>query len=129
MPLQRPHPPIVIGGGGERKTLRLVARYADACNLFAFEGTDVLKHKLDVLRRHCADEGREYDALLKTVTTRIAVRRDGRLGALTPTQAVESLQALAALGFGTVECIVPDAHDPAALELFGSEVIPAVAAL
>jgi F420-dependent oxidoreductase-like protein len=64
-PLSRPHPPIVIGGNGERKTLRLVAQYGDACNLFA-SSTDEIGHKLDVLRAHCDDVGREYDAIAKT---------------------------------------------------------------
>ncbi len=65
-PLSRPHPPIMIGGGGEKKTLLLVARYADACNLFGGSVEDV-QHKLDVLRRHCADEDRDYDTIDKTV--------------------------------------------------------------
>ena len=65
-PIQRPHPPILVGGGGERKTLRLVARYADACNVFATSPDDVA-HKLDVLRAHCQAEGREYDRIFKTV--------------------------------------------------------------
>ena len=61
--LTRPHPPIMIGGGGEQKTLRLVARYADACNLFP---SPDLAHKLDVLRAHCDAEGRDYDEIEKT---------------------------------------------------------------
>jgi F420-dependent oxidoreductase-like protein len=65
-PLSRPHPPIMIGGGGEKKTLLLVARYADACNLFATSVDDV-KRKLDVLRGHCDAEGRDYDRIEKTV--------------------------------------------------------------
>src|SRR4051812_13033606 len=66
-PLTKPRPPILIGGGGEKKTLRLVAKYADACNLF---GTpDVVEHKLNVLRQHCADLGRDYNAIEKTVLT------------------------------------------------------------
>src|ERR1700730_863693 len=63
-PLTRPHPPILIGGGGERKTLRLVAQYAQACNLFPGPELD---HKLDVLRRHCDAVGRDYDDIEKTV--------------------------------------------------------------
>jgi F420-dependent oxidoreductase-like protein len=59
--------PIMIGGTGERKTLRLVAEYADACNLFANQGPDVVAHKLDVLRGHCDVLGRDYDAITKTV--------------------------------------------------------------
>ena len=70
MPLSTPRPRIMIGGGGEQKTLRLVARYADACNLFATpgeEGLATLSHKLDVLRVHCEAEGRPFDAIEKTV--------------------------------------------------------------
>ncbi|MET7806099.1 LLM class F420-dependent oxidoreductase [Micromonospora chersina] len=65
-PISRPHPPIMIGGGGEKKTLLLVARYADACNLFGNSPAEVA-HKLDVLREHCAAEGRDYGAIDKTV--------------------------------------------------------------
>jgi F420-dependent oxidoreductase-like protein len=70
--LQHPHPPILIAGSGERKTLRLVARYGDMCNLFDLPGTgfaDDLKHKLDVLRSHCDDAGRDYNTIEKTVST------------------------------------------------------------
>jgi F420-dependent oxidoreductase-like protein len=65
-PLSRPRPPIMVGGGGEKKTLLLVARYADACNLFGSSVSDVAA-KLDVLRRHCDTEGRDYDSIEKTV--------------------------------------------------------------
>lgn len=65
-PTVQPRLPIMIGGSGERKTLRLVARHADACNLFG-EGPDVVAHKLDVLREHCSNEGTDYDAVRKTV--------------------------------------------------------------
>jgi len=68
-PLQRPRPTLMIGGGGERKTLRLVARYADACNLFGAE-RDAIAHKLDVLRDHCEAEGRDYDSIEKTILFR-----------------------------------------------------------
>ena len=72
-PLSRPRPPIMVGGGGEKKTLLLVARYADACNIFASTAEDVT-HKLDVLRRHCEAEGRDYDSIEKTaVVTRPAL--------------------------------------------------------
>lgn len=70
--LQHPHPPILIAGSGERKTLRLVARYGDMCNLFDLPGSgfaDDLKHKLDVLRSRCEDVGRDYDSIEKTVST------------------------------------------------------------
>jgi len=64
--LSRPRPQILIGGGGEKKTLLLVARYADACNLFGSSPDDIA-HKLDVLRAHCETEGRDYDSITKTV--------------------------------------------------------------
>jgi len=66
-PVRRPHPPILIGGGGEKKTLRLVAQYADACNLFTQGGADEVRQKLDVLRGHCDAVGRDYDTIEKTV--------------------------------------------------------------
>ena len=70
--LQRPHPPILIGGSGERKTLRLVARYGDACSLFDLAGSqfaDNIGHKLGVLRDHCAAEGRDYAEIEKTIAS------------------------------------------------------------
>jgi F420-dependent oxidoreductase-like protein len=79
-PVSAPHPEILIGGGGERKTLRLVARYGDACNLFASSPAEV-RHKLDVLRGHCATEGRDYDTILKTLTYSGEPATDGDLDA------------------------------------------------
>src|SRR5215469_8192897 len=75
--VQKPHPPILIGGGGEKKTLRLVAKYADACNLFSRFGDETLAHKLDVLREHCATEGRSYEAIEKTTLDSFALTHDG----------------------------------------------------
>jgi F420-dependent oxidoreductase-like protein len=68
-PLKRPHPPIMIGGSGEKKTLRLVARYGDACNIFADPrgGPGAIRAKLDVLREHCGREGTDYDRIRKTI--------------------------------------------------------------
>ena len=74
-PLQTPRPPILIGGGGEKKTLRLVAQYADACNLFATSPEEI-KRKLDILRGHCDAVGRDYDSIQKTIIGR--VDPDGR---------------------------------------------------
>jgi F420-dependent oxidoreductase-like protein len=64
-PLQKPHPPIWIGGGGEKVTLKLVAQYGDACNFNA--DVETVRHKLDVLRAHCETVGRDYDSVLKTI--------------------------------------------------------------
>ncbi|MEN3306467.1 MAG: hypothetical protein V7603_2669 [Micromonosporaceae bacterium] len=118
-PLTRPHPPIMIGGGGERKTLRLVAKYADACNLFP--GPD-LAHKLDVLREHCAREGRDYDTIRKTVYYRFDVGPDGERVA----QTVDDLHRLADLGFDLALGQVVDVFSVTPLEILGREVIPAL---
>jgi F420-dependent oxidoreductase-like protein len=71
-PVGHDHPPVLIGGAGERKTLRLVARYADACNLFDIpDGGRTVRHKLAVLARHCQEVGRPYEAIEKTLSTRL----------------------------------------------------------
>lgn len=128
MPIQRPHPPIMIGGGGEQKTLKLVARYADACNIGAPD-LDTLRHKLDVLRRHCRDEGRDYDAIEKTTNTSLAIARDGANGTETPAQAVARLTQLRELGITWAIGRIADAHEPGTIELIGREVVPAIAGL
>jgi F420-dependent oxidoreductase-like protein len=119
-PLTRPHPPILIGGGGERKTLRLVAQYAQACNLFA--GPEV-ERKLDVLRGHCAALGRNYDDIEKTVMLPLDVGPSGeRVDEL-----LDQLRDLAELGFTEAQGIVPDVAASAALETLGERVIPVAA--
>ncbi len=70
-PMQKPSPPILVGGSGERKTLKIVAKYADACNLFG--SPDTLKKKLDILKEHCKTVGRDYDSILKTKLATIVV--------------------------------------------------------
>lgn len=123
--VQRPHPPIMIGGGGEQKTLRLVAQYGDACNLFARLGDDTLRHKLDVLRQHCEAVGRPYDEIEKTALATMRITHDGHDHTVTPAQALERLAELAALGFDQVIINGGDVHDPAYFDLVGAEVIPA----
>lgn len=123
--VQRPHPPIMIGGGGEQKTLRLVAQYGDACNLFARLGDDTLRHKLDVLRQHCETVGRPYDEIERTALATMRITRDGHNHTVTPAQALERLAGLAALGFDQVIINGGDVHDPAYFDLVGAEVIPA----
>ena len=121
-PLSRPRPPILIGGGGEKKTLRLVAQYADACNLFA--GPQV-RHKLDVLRRHCDDVGRDYDEIEKTVLFNFAIGERGeRVGAV-----IDGLREMAALGFTVAHGGVRGLHDVRRFEIFAKEIIPAAEAL
>jgi len=136
--LQRPHPPILIGGSGEKKTLRLVAQYADACNLFANASPDDLRRKLDILREHCEAVGRPYEAIQKTALYALNVTREGtvtpgasggQLPAMTPAQAVEQLAALAALGFDEIIISLPNVHEPGIFDLLGSAVVPQVTAL
>jgi F420-dependent oxidoreductase-like protein len=123
-PVSRPHPPILIGGMGEKKTLRLVARYADATNLFEFLGKDGLTKKLGVLRRHCDAEKRDYAAIEKTTLGTVAL--GGGQGAA---DVVKRCRELASLGIQHAIFNMPDAHELAPLEIFGKEVIPAVAGL
>jgi F420-dependent oxidoreductase-like protein len=114
-PLQRPRPQIQIGGGGEKKTLRLVARYADACNLFG-SGVDDVAHKLDVLRGHCEAEGRDYDAIAKTVLFVRPVLSD--VDAF-----LKELSGYAALGVTEVE-VMPDRHPVEFAEQLRDRVMP-----
>ena len=119
-PLRRPHPPIMIGGGGERKTLRLVAQYAQACNLFA--GPE-LERKLDVLREHCATVGRSYDDIEKTVMLPLDVGPDGRdVDVL-----LRELERLAGLGIAHVHGRVNEMETITPLEIIGERVIPVAA--
>lgn len=127
--LQRPHPPILVGGGGERKTLRLVAQYADACNLFAFGDNSVLRHKLDVLRGHCGSVGRPYEVIEKTSLSHLHVTADGRDGSLTPAAAVEHFAALADLGIDHGIVSLRDVDTEAVFDLLAADVIPAVDAI
>ena len=115
--LSRPHPPIMIGGGGEKKTLRMVAQYADACNLFA--GRDEAR-KLDILRQHCAAVGRDYDSIYKTAYYVFDPSRGIQ-------RIVDELGALADLGFDAAIGAVANVWDVTPVEVIGSEVIPQVA--
>jgi alkanesulfonate monooxygenase len=120
--LTRPHPPILIGGGGEKKTLRLVALYGDACNLFA--GPDV-EHKLDVLRQHCEDVGRDYNAIEKTVMGLLDPGKNGE----NVDGLLESMRKLHDLGFTHYHGTVPDVASIKPLEILAERVIPAAANL
>ena len=75
-PIQTPHPPIMIGGSGERRTLRIVAKYADACNLFG--SPETVKKKLEALRGHCRSTGREYDSILRTKLGHVIINKNKR---------------------------------------------------
>ncbi|MET8348643.1 MULTISPECIES: LLM class F420-dependent oxidoreductase [unclassified Micromonospora] len=119
-PLSRPHPPIMIGGGGEKKTLLLVARYADACNLFGTAaGADDVARKLDVLRGHCAAEGRDYDTIEKTVVAHRPPLAD--VDAF-----LAEVSSYAALGVSEVQ-VTPDRHPVEFAQRLGDEVLPRLA--
>ena len=118
--LSRPHPPILIGGGGERKTLRFVAKYAQSCNLFP--GPE-LPRKLDVLREHCANEGRDYDEIEKTATFAFDLGEHGEK----VDETLATLQRLAELGIHVAHGRLADVYDIDNLELMGREIIPAAA--
>jgi F420-dependent oxidoreductase-like protein len=118
--LSRPHPPIMIAGDGERKTLRLVARYADACSL---RPKPEIPKKLDVLRRHCEEEGRDYEKIEKTCAFAFDVGENGEKA----DELVERLRWLSGMGVETVIGVVPNVYRITPLEVIGREVIPAVA--
>jgi F420-dependent oxidoreductase-like protein len=123
--LSKPHPPILIGGGGEKKTLRLVAQYADGCNLFGRMGADVIRSKLEVLRRHCEELGRPYDEIERTALDTVHLAP----GAMTASQVIDQCRSLSALGIQHVIFNMPNVHELTPLEVFGREIIPAVADL
>jgi F420-dependent oxidoreductase-like protein len=124
-PLTRPHPPILIGGSGEKKTLRLVARYANACNLFGRTRPEVIRAKLDVLKKHCDEVGRNYAEIEKTAlsTAHLAA------GQQTPADIIAHCRDLAAEGMQHVIFNMPNVQDIKPLETFGREIIPAVAGI
>jgi alkanesulfonate monooxygenase SsuD/methylene tetrahydromethanopterin reductase-like flavin-dependent oxidoreductase (luciferase family) len=111
---------VLVGGSGERKTLRLVARYADACNLFASSPGEVA-HKLDVLRHHCDSEGRDYDTITKTILA-VGNPFDDTAGFL------DEMGEYARLGIDTVALMPTD--DPVEFtRRVGTELVPKVADL
>jgi len=127
--IQRPHPQILIGGTGEQKTLRMVAQYGDACNLFARLGKDALVHKLDVLREHCERLGRPYTDIEKTSLDSMLVTRDGRDGSQTPAQAIQQFKDLADLGFDVGLVSFRNVSEPDAFDVWAEEIVPAVSKL
>jgi F420-dependent oxidoreductase-like protein len=122
--IQHPHPPILIAGSGERKTLRLVARYGDMCNLFDLPGTgyaDDLQHKLRVLRSHCEDADRDYNAIEKTVSTFVDPGNDR-------TRVLDHLAELADLGIDHAIISPRRPWDEAALD-WAAAMVPDVHAI
>lgn len=121
--LSQPHPPIMIGGGGEQKTLRLVAQYADACNLFARLGADELRRKLEILRGHCESVGRNYEEIERTAISTVHLAD----GAMSANDVIAHCRELADVGIQHVIFNMPNTHEITPIETFGREIIPAVA--
>ncbi|OXM53926.1 LLM class F420-dependent oxidoreductase [Amycolatopsis alba] len=115
--LSKPHPPIMIGGGGEKKTLRFVAKYGDMCNLF--NGPELVR-KLDVLKQHCENEGRDYAEITKTVYHPLDIGPKGeKTGELN-----DALGKLAELGVDVAIGSIPGLPDLDLVERIGADVIP-----
>jgi F420-dependent oxidoreductase-like protein len=115
-PLRRPHPPVLVGGAGERRTLRLVARYADACNLFDIpDGGRTVTHKLEVLARHCQEIGRPYEAIEKTLSTRLETGESAA-------DFVTRCRAAGAMGIEHVVLITPGPWTPEPLATLGAAI-------
>ena len=119
-PLSRPHPPILVGGGGEKKTLRLVARYADACNVFG-TGVQDVGRKLEVLRSHCEAEGRDYDGIAKTVLAVAPLLAD-------VDGFVAAAGDYAAIGVNEI-AVMPDRHPVEFTEQLAERILPRVAGI
>ena len=120
--LQKPRPRIMVGGGGEKKTLRLVAKYADACNIPGMD-PGAVQHKLDILRQHCEREGRNYDDIEKTVITVMNVGRDGSQAG----QLVEQLGLLREAGAQAALGALIGVENITPIEAMGKHVIPQAA--
>jgi F420-dependent oxidoreductase-like protein len=119
--ISRPRVPIMIGGGGERKTLRLVAQYADASNVFG--GPESIHHKWEVLRRHCEAVGRPFEEIERSTLQSVRISPDGSGGTETPDQVIERFGELGDAGAQHVLFSVRDAWQTEKLELLGSTVL------
>jgi F420-dependent oxidoreductase-like protein len=120
--LTKPHPPILIGGGGEKKTLRLVAQYADACNLFTQLGDEEVTRKLDILKQHCKDVGRKYDEIEKTAMYQIREE-------INPEKVLNDIKHIHDLGFSHVIIGIRNVNEITPLKVMGEKVIPQVSKL
>jgi len=121
--ISKPHPPIMIGGSGEKKTLRLVAKYGNACNLFV-NTPDEATHKLDILRSHCEREGTDFDSIRKTILYTGMTLMGGDDAGF-----VEEMRAMAGAGIEEVQ-VMPYGPDPAGLVMrLGTSVVPVLAEL
>ncbi len=124
--ISRPHPPIMVGGGGERKTLRLVAEHADGCNVFG--NPEMIHHKFEVLRAHCEDVGRNPDEIERSTLQSVRLGIGGGQGE-SPSQVVERFGELADAGAQHVIFSVRDVWDPRMMEILATDVLPGLRAI
>lgn len=123
-PVQQPHPPIMVAGSGEQKTLRLVARYADACNVSS-ANIETTERLLGILDEHCEREGRDPAAIERTIVTRFDPGPSGERAE----QEVERLARFAEIGVQAALGSMTNVHDPRVMEAMATKVIPAVSKL
>jgi len=123
-PISSPHPRIMIGGTGPNKTLRMVAQYADACNIGDWNGTENMKKALDILKGHCETIGRDYNTIEKTCLCTANLS-----GKDTVDSIISRIKELSAMGFTHVIFNMPDVYKITPLKTFAKEIIPAVAEL
>lgn len=123
-PLSKPHPRILIGGTGPNKTLRMVAQYADACNIGEWVGTEKMGAALDKIKEHCETLGRDYDTIEKTALSSVHLS-----GSDTVDHVINRIKVLAEMGFTHVIFNMPDVSKITPLEIFAKEIISEVAGL
>jgi F420-dependent oxidoreductase-like protein len=125
--LSRPRIPIMVGGGGEKKTLRLVAQYADACNVFG--SPEAIARKYGILDAHCAAVGRDPAEIERTTLQNVRLGPDGMARTETPAQVIDRFGELSDVGVEHVIFELKDVHDPSYLERAGRDILPALHAL
>ena len=121
-PLAKPHPPILIGGGGEKKTLKLVAKYADASNLFGQIGIDALRHKNALIDQYCREIGRDPGEVERSTLNTAEIAP----GKMTAAQVMDECHALEEIGIRHVIFNMPNLYEMTPLEIFGKQIIPAL---
>ena len=123
-PLSQPHPRILIGGMGPKKTLRMVAQYADACNFFEGAGLEKMRESLDTLKAHCEKLDRDYSEIEKTSLGTVHLSGGDSVEGV-----IQRLQTLSAMGFTQAIFNMPDVYQITPLETFAKEIIPAASEL